>query len=386
MIGHKRIAVIHVALNPVTGPLSVMRALANAQIESGLYSGVALGLIVDKDWLNAYETETDHFGVQVFRSLTPNLPGTISFVWQRFRIPPIEFWIRDLAEQTRAETVIVHFHNAWLSGVFLPLKCSFAGVVTVATFHGFAGERALRRQPIRRGIHRWMAGRLLRYGSRLTSVDRGNLEAIEEVLALPANRFAVIGNGLPQRERLKLPYVSGANEFTVGQIGTLNEGKGWRIAVDAVRAIRQNGVDIKLIIAGDGPDADIVRKLAGENPEWLNYLGPVQEPLLNVFPRLDILMLPTHTDGLPMVILEAMCCGIPVISTRVGGIPDLISDNETGCLCERSSKEFQRCLTILHSEPQLLDSMGRKAHEKFGELFNIDAVANQYDGVYRKNR
>jgi hypothetical protein len=100
--------------------------------------------------------------------------------------------------------VVVHLHNAWLSGVFLPLPAvPGIEVIVVATFHGvnehFAGK------PVRRALHRWMARAWSNMALRLTSVDGPNTAVAEQVFGLPASAFTVIPNGMPPPETAGAP-------------------------------------------------------------------------------------------------------------------------------------------------------------------------------------
>ena len=114
-------AVLHAALHPVTGPWSVMRDLAVAQAASGLFAGVGLAVITDPTWPDDYRQEAKRSGLAFYESSMPAMFGTAAFLYQRYRVPDWRTWIQDLAARTGASRVVVHFHNAWMSGVFLPL-------------------------------------------------------------------------------------------------------------------------------------------------------------------------------------------------------------------------------------------------------------------------
>ena len=195
-------AVLHVACHPVTGPWSVMRDLAQAQAASGLFAGVGVAVVVDDTWPDAYRQEIRNIPVTFYEAACPRTFGTAAFLYQRIRKPDFRTWIRDLATRSGTDRVIVHFHNAWLSGVFLPLpKVPGVRVGAVATFHGV--NEHFEGKPVRRLIHRWMAQRLMKYGAALTSVDGLNTAVAERVFGIARSRFHVIPNGLaPVEESL----------------------------------------------------------------------------------------------------------------------------------------------------------------------------------------
>src|SRR5690349_6742536 len=115
------LAVLHVALEPTSGVWSVMRDVSQAQAASGRYRAVAMGVIASSKWPAIYAEQLNHLGLPSFRSRTLNTFGTAQFLWQRFQRPPIGAWAGELMRMSGADSVVVHFHNAWLSGVFLPL-------------------------------------------------------------------------------------------------------------------------------------------------------------------------------------------------------------------------------------------------------------------------
>jgi glycosyltransferase involved in cell wall biosynthesis len=376
-------AVLHIALEPVTGPLTVIRTLAVAQRDSGSYTDVAVGVISGGAWLDSHKSIIEQSGLRFFHTWSPRCIGTLSFLLQRFRRPPIERWASELAGATGAKRVVVHFHNAWLSGAFLPLRATDIPLCSVVTFHGFAGDAALRRQPIRRWIHRYLALKLTAPEYVLTSVDRFNLPSVEAVLGLPANRFEIIPNGFPAQELSQRPFLNGAELLTVAQVGALTPEKGWRKTADAVLSLNAQGYPTRMLIAGEGPDADQARALASSHPDKIVYLGRVEDPAESVIPQADLLTLLTTNDGMPMVILEAMSCGVPPVTTRIGGIPDVVSDESSGLLIEPTQDACERALLRFHQDPELLATLCIGARLRFEAAFRIEQIVEQYQRVYR---
>ena len=133
-----------------------------------------------------------------------------------------------MAARSGATSVVVHFHNAWLSGVFVPLSVEAVNVASVATFHGVAGAKMLEKQPLRRFVHRWMAQRLPRYGTLLTSVDSENLKHAKLLFGLDRALFEIIPNGIPVNSAFPRRGPVRPGELTVAHVGSLNAGKGWR--------------------------------------------------------------------------------------------------------------------------------------------------------------
>lgn len=424
-------AILHVALNPVTGPWSVLRDLAVAQAKSGLYASVGIGVIHSRKWPASYAAELRGLGLPFFKASTLESFGTAQFVWQRLQKPPIGAWAQQLARQSRCERVIVHFHNAWMSGVFMPLHPKPACLVRcVATFHGVNAQ--LDGQPLRHRLHRWMAARLPRYGARLTSVDASNLPLAKKILGLNPASFTVIANGVADDPESRCAPWTGAvvpspspsiqhpassiqtppprlpapvsslkvahsplptplcqlptpDVFTVGHIGSIMERKGWRIAAEAVLKLRAEGLKIRLLIAGAGPEEEAARQLAAASGGAVEFLGHVSQPRRNLLPKLHALSVMSRHEGLPMTIIEAMAAGVPVVATAVGGIPEAVMDGRTGFLIPRSAESLAESLRCLYQSTGLWRSMSTGTRERFERQFEISHIVKQYDAVYRKN-
>lgn len=382
-MSQRRFAVLHVALNPSTGVWSALRELAAAQHASGQYAAVGLGLLGDRAWLLTHRDEAVGTGLPVFVHKVPHGPGTIIFLCQRLRRPPIEAWAAELAATSSTVSVIVHFHNAWLSGVFLPLrKIPPYRMVSVATFHGVNVH--LRRWLVRRAIHRWIARRLVRYGARLTSVSAAALGDAERILGLKASDFVVVPNGTRRRERRTPLWHGPPRELRLGHVGSLYPDKGGRLAVEAGLRARSHGWKVRVVIAGEGPEASEIRRRAMENPEVLEYLGYVPQAADEVIPTLDALVLLSVQEGLPMAAIEAMSAGVPIVATSVGGLPELVADGETGVLIPRTVEALVDVIAAWHAEPAQLARLAEQTQRRFETLFALDRVIERYRGVYEQ--
>jgi glycosyltransferase involved in cell wall biosynthesis len=380
-----RLAILHIALQPLTGPWSVMRELAKAQSGSSVYAGVGIGVIADHTWPALYRAELERNTYFYFKS-APKLFGTASFLCQRIIKPPIAEWINDLLQRTGADSVVVHFHNAWMSGVFLPLSRHYGNPqCCIATVHGVNAD--LDKKPVRRIAHRWMAQRLLKYGAVLTSVDRANLAKAEHLFGLPASVFHVVPNGIqaiPEMAGHILPYLGGSERLTVAHIGSLIPQKGWELAAQAIVVAAKQGIPCRMIIAGAGPGESIARKMARDNPGIIEYQGFVADPRRTLMPEIDILVLLSSQEGLPMSIIEAMSVGLPVIATSVGGIPEAVIDGKTGFLIDRQSSQLIAILKKLIDDREKLRYLSNEATNMFHLKFEMKQIIGLYHAIYTK--
>lgn len=128
----------------------------------------------------------------------------------------------------------------------------------------------------------------------------------------------------------------------IGYIGRMNFEKGFENFLDSLPGVLTSDKNLKIVFVGDGPLKPLIpQKISKEQLEnhvkienWIPH-----ENLPNVYNNLKLLIMPSYTEGLPNVLLEAMACGTPVLATPVGAIPDIIKDGETGYIMENNSPE-----------------------------------------------
>lgn len=360
-----------------------MKGLARAQAESGLYAAVGIGVVTDRRWPSVCREELRSLGLPFFSAETVPVFGTAQFLWQRLAPPPVDSWVERLQSSSKASRCIVHFHNAWMSGVFLPLASARRGQSrVVATIHGVNAH--FRGQPVRQRLHQWMARRLVAHRARLTSVDRSNLSRARDLLGLDPAAVSVIPNGISDTPARGCPRARTQGAFTVGHVGSIAPQKGWEMLVDAARRVREKGVDVKVVLAGRGADESRARELAERNPGWLTYEGFVSHARETIMTRLDALALMSEQEGLPMAIIEALSVGVPVAATPVGGVPEAVTDRGNGFLVERSAAALAEAIGRLAQDENLLRNMSAAARRCFEERFEISRILSLYDKLYRQ--
>jgi colanic acid/amylovoran biosynthesis glycosyltransferase len=125
----------------------------------------------------------------------------------------------------------------------------------------------------------------------------------------------------------------GRGRFDVLCVGRLVADKGQHVLIDAVDRLRRDGVDVHVTLAGDGPDRarleDRVRTL--DLRDAVTFAGAVdQRRVRDLYATADAFCLPSFAEGLPVVLMEAMAAGLPVVTTRIMGIPELVEHGVTG--------------------------------------------------------
>jgi glycosyltransferase involved in cell wall biosynthesis len=227
---------------------------------------------------------------------------------------------------------IMHAHEV-KSDVIGYLAAKVTGVPIVTTLHGWIGNS--RKQKLFIGLDR----RIVRGFDRVIAVS-GKIND-EMAATVPPSRLRLVHNAIVV-ERYHRTGRSGFLPQLVGRpiagpviatIGRISPEKGQADLVEALAAVRQRGHRVTAVLAGDGPDkAGLTARVEELGlADSVHFPGYVEQPE-RILEETDLMVLPSHTEGLPNAALEAMAMGVPVLATRVGGTPEVVTDGETGRL------------------------------------------------------
>jgi colanic acid/amylovoran biosynthesis glycosyltransferase len=157
-------------------------------------------------------------------------------------------------------------------------------------------------------------------------------------------------------------------------VGRLVSGKGLSLLLDALADVAARGHDVALDVVGEGPAGDALRERAATlgldgRVRWLGAVG--QDEIRRHYAEADAFCLPSFAEGVPVVLMEAMATALPVVATRIAGIPELIEDGESGLLVAPArSDELADALTRLAGSPELRSQLGQRGRR---------AVVDGYD-------
>ncbi len=148
--------------------------------------------------------------------------------------------------------------------------------------------------------------------------------------------------------------------------------------------LKNNGVSARLIMVGDGPDKPAAELLARQLKvaEQINFLG-LQDSVEQIIPCADIFLLPSEFESFGLSALEAMACGVPVIATNSGGLPEVIQDGVSGKLVPVGDiRGFALAIQELVTDPNVLKQMGKNARHDAVNRFSIQDVVPAYLDYY----
>lgn len=156
--------------------------------------------------------------------------------------------------------------------------------------------------------------------------------------------------------------------------------------VHVFHRLRQEGMDVKLLLVGDGPDRMTTQRLARELGVYddIRFLGK-QEPIEEILSIADVFMMPSGSETFGLAALEAMACSVPVVSSDIGGLPELNVDGETGYLCPLGDIDAltERTRQILQDD-DLHARMSAAARQRSVEEFDQDRIVPMYEAYYER--
>jgi colanic acid/amylovoran biosynthesis glycosyltransferase len=169
-------------------------------------------------------------------------------------------------------------------------------------------------------------------------------------------------------------------------VGRLSHEKGQPMLLAAVAELRRRGLAVRLTMVGDGPlraelEADAARLGITDLVTFTGALG--QDELPAIFRRADIFCQPSFMEGIPVVLMEAMATGLPVVSSRVAGIPELVAEGESGLLVSPGRPDLlAAALAQLVEFPDKRADMGRRGRTIVEQDFDSVAGARRISGFF----
>jgi glycosyltransferase involved in cell wall biosynthesis len=205
--------------------------------------------------------------------------------------------------------------------------------------------------------------------NRIDTRDRRIVKTIPNVIDL--NRFSFCG-----------PDLSGPAVFA----GRLAPEKDVATLLRAARHVATVRPQFRLAIAGSGPCEaelkDLAAKLRVEGV--VEFLGEVRD-MPALLRRASLFVLPSITEGLPLTVLEAMACGLPVVATSVGGTPEAVDDGVSGLLVPSGdAAALADALLRVHSNADEVRAMGLAGRRRVQALFDVRSMVLQYESTYRQ--
>ena len=280
---------------------------------------------------------------------------------------------------------LIHAHNAtaWFYGTWASI---LTGVPIVYTEH----DRSFP-TPLRLKYFHYFFGKYATAVIAVSKAVKENLEKYEHI-----KNVKVIYNGIDpdlfkpasiEEKVLKKKQLGlNKNDFVLGNVGRMDYWKNQRILIEILPDLKKISPQIKLILVGGGEEEGNLKKSAIKKGVKNDVIFLGQRSDVNqILKAFDIFVFPSLTEGLPLVVIEAMATGLPIVASHVGGIPELVVNGETGFLVSPTSKEeIKEAIIKLLNNPELRKEMGQIARKRFETHFSLPQMVQKYIEVYEE--
>lgn len=288
---------------------------------------------------------------------------------------------------------IVHSEDS-LSRLLGTIAARLAGVpIVVSTVHKVNVSPVVRDMSnSRRKIYVLVTRLLAKLSDKWFTVAEFNKQELMQLVKIPAHKIAVIHSSIVldefdievDTERKRKEFGLQANAPVVGTIARLHPDKGVRYLLDAAVTVLEEVPDVKFMLVGDGIQRVELESIAKQNGIAENVIfAGFRDDVAELYSLFTITVLPSLNEGLPVVPMESLYMGKPVVATDVCGNPEIVRHGETGLIVPTKDSESlaQAILTLLNDEPKAnpMAVCGRELVEK---EFSNSVMVNRYEQAY----
>ena len=305
--------------------------------------------------------------------------------------PRVFATLRELTEtlrQRECDLVLCHGYKANILGRIAARR---VGIPAVAVSRGWTGEN--------RKVHayEWLDRRHLRFMDRVVCVSEGQAEKVRRWCGVPENRRCVIRNSA-RLEAFATPDPASRGKLlgvfpsdsAVSQVvlaaGRLSPEKGFTVLVEAAAALLKANPTAGVVLFGEGVlRPELEARIAALGLAGRFVLPGFRSDLDSLIPAADVVVLPSFTEGLPNVALEASAAGVPVVATIVGGTPEVVADGVTGFLVPPGQPAaLAERISELLGDSALRTRMGDAGRLRMCERFTFEAQAEAYMKLFEE--
>ena len=293
----------------------------------------------------------------------------------------------------KLQPAILHTYN--LAAIEYAFTAALAGVpIRIHAEHGRDAADPEGRNPKHNLLRRLLVPCIDRYVP--VSGDLGRW--LQNVVGIPAAKVQLIHNGVdtgqfhpaparPSRAARPQPVPFGDDCFVIGTVGRSQDVKNHDGLVDAFALLRQQlpqDTGLRLAIVGDGPLLPRLKeKIAAAGLADCVWLPGARSDIADVMRGLDLFVLPSLAEGTPVTVLEAMACGLPVVATQVGGLPEVVEESVTGLLVPpANAPALAAALHSFQSRPQQASAAGAAGRLRVERQYSMQAMLDTYAGLY----
>jgi glycosyltransferase involved in cell wall biosynthesis len=380
-----------ISANDMKKPIRVCH-LANADVYGGIEEQLKILLNTKKSRLDSkFEYHVILFNRGLLESELSN-PGVTVHIVQESRWNFLQQLIKIYRILKDCRIHVVHTHK-YKESILGGLAAMLAGIpVKVKTIHGlteFPSGLAKYRvgfiQKLDMFLSRYICTKIIAVSqeieNKLCEFFNGKLTFITNAVEPDLVEFQLKNDAwFDELTNLKQKYL------LIGSIGRLVYVKGYDIFIKAAKLIIKRYPNVRFVLVGDGPEYSKLAKLVEGLgiKDYFFFTGFTQNRLAYLS-KFDLFILSSRHEGVPVVLLEAMALKIPILASRVGGIPFIIDHLKNGYMVEPDNPEIlaNACMTILKNK-KLAQSLAENAGTTFCNNFSADIFRNKIHNLYQE--
>ncbi len=319
----------------------------------------------------------------------------------KITVSPLNLWVNELSNAIKSgQCDIIHVCNYDYITAFPPIfvkkKFSVPIIVTNDALMG-TGSYSFGAPLVDTvlGVYTHLVGKHV-----LKSYDKvvllySQLSKSAKSLGVAGEKLEIIPNGIDVQlltscekkldvEKIKEKYGIESEEKVVLYVGRLVKMKRVEIVIAIVKKLLSQGLKVKALIVGDGPQKEKLEKLSNDLNGNIIFTGFLGDEKYECFKIADLFVLPSLSEGLPTVLLEAAAFGVPMVAPNINGIGDVVIHGKTGFLVEKQRLfQYVNFAYLILTNDEFSRNMGLTARNHVRKYFSWSVVALRYESVYR---
>ena len=308
-------------------------------------------------------------------------PGGLPITWRRYRLTRLQlpvFLLRHsmvIAKAARGSDII---HAHWTLSASAALMSRWYHHKPILTTVQGSDIFQIPRLP----LGRWFTKQTLTRSYHITALSNALKEQLLS-MGINDNKITIIPNGVNTSTFTPLP--PRRRENVILFVGSLIQRKGANFLIEAMSLLAHGFPHYRLVIIGDGPQKTALQQLSSRLgiDQRVTFTGRLpQHQVKKWMQRARVFVLPSIEEGMGVVLIEALASGTPVVASKVGGIPDVITSDVGVLVPPKNSQALASALRDILQSPSHWDVMSRRARQRAVEIYDWGQVSQRFVSLY----
>ncbi len=360
--------ILHVLRAPLGGLFRHVVDLARGQIARGHEVGLVLDSLTGDD--RSKET---------IAALTPMLALGLTLTPMPRQLSPRDLTaVAHVSKRIRAvQADVVHGHGA-KGGAYARLASAGRGIVRAYTPHG--GSLLLNHGTLTGKAYLALERLLMARGDLYLFESAYSAEVFRAKVGQPTATVRIVHNGISRGEFALVPLAQEATDVVFA--GELRPVKGVDILIDAIAALRASGLKVTATVVGDGPESAALKaQVAALGVEAQVRFVPGM-PMRQALALGELMVIPSRAESLPYVVLETIAAGRPLITTRVGGIPEIYESLSSALVPAGDAVALAAAIKAALDDPAAAEALADSLRTQIATSFSVDAMVDDVLAAY----